>query len=645
MGRSTSSHRVTATGFLLWMALGFCGCPGESHDRPDIVIICIDALRADHLGCYGYGRDTSPNIDALGERSTLFENLSSASSWTKSAVPSLFTGLLPSEHGVFEGSHRDSADRITSDVLGADLETMAEVLKERGYRTAAFVENAQLRAFLGFDQGFDVYEEDAGEVYQIVDGFLEWYQDRDDAPSFAYLHILDPHWPYVPHPPFDTRFGRTESEMDFATKKYRALRDRINSGGTVPAQNDLARMVELYDGLIAQVDDALGRMFETFDALENPPVVIITADHGEEFYEDGKIGHGHSLSERLLHIPMIVFVPGREPARRSHPCSLIDLYPTVCALSGAEPPRYITGRDLLASGKTRKPSFVIAERQDSNRHLISWREGDLKLIRSYQAPDDGQGEGEDRFSEGLRVEVRLDGEMLDDASQWRADKIEIKEDQTETGLEVQGLLEVFDREKRLVRVLGLEGRLRADVTLTGVDGAELALSDLVAGQPVEIDGKFDDEDLFKIKKLRQIKPDSYSHELEGFIRTAREQGREWLIDLGGRTILVDRDSRFKDERTTERNDDERSGPNDALRPAGLLSLEGLKMKEQFFDLSVDREEKRDLSETRQVDSLPLARRLEKWLARTDQWFEGRKSERAVLDEETIKDLKAIGYMR
>ena len=161
--------RLIASALVVCGLLIGCGeDPSEQETPPDILIICIDALRADHLGCYGYHRETSPNIDELSKRSLVFETTWSSSSWTKSAVPSLFTGLHPSEHRVFEGSHRDTMNRITSDVLDGSHETMAEALKKRGYRTAAFIKNAQLKGFLGFDQGFDLYEEEAGDAFEIV---------------------------------------------------------------------------------------------------------------------------------------------------------------------------------------------------------------------------------------------------------------------------------------------------------------------------------------------------------------------------------------------------------------------------------------------------------------------------------------------
>src|SRR6059036_3212529 len=133
---------------------------GGAAAQPSILIVLVDALRPDHLGCYGYGRPTSPVLDALASRCVLFENARAVSSWTKPSIPSLFTSLYPSQHGVFEGSAGGGGGGIPeSDVLPAEAVTLAEALKECGYATAAFVHNAQLRHQFGFDQGFDLYEE------------------------------------------------------------------------------------------------------------------------------------------------------------------------------------------------------------------------------------------------------------------------------------------------------------------------------------------------------------------------------------------------------------------------------------------------------------------------------------------------------
>src|SRR5437867_3877425 len=174
---------------------------GGAAAQPSVLLVLVDALRPDHLGCYGYGRPTSPVLDELASRSVLFENARAVSSWTKPSIPSLFTSLYPSQHGVFEGSAGGDGSAPESDVLPAEAKTLAEALKERGYATAAFVHNAQLRRQFGFDQGFDLYEETSKDAPAMVHRMLDWLRDgrgerRQGGPFFVYLHLLDVHWPY-----------------------------------------------------------------------------------------------------------------------------------------------------------------------------------------------------------------------------------------------------------------------------------------------------------------------------------------------------------------------------------------------------------------------------------------------------------------
>ncbi|MEW6745095.1 MAG: sulfatase-like hydrolase/transferase [Planctomycetota bacterium] len=622
-------------------------CSPETSPPPDIVIVCIDALRADHLGTYGHKRQTSPHIDALAAQALVYEQAWSASSWTKPSIPSLFTGLPPSEHGVFEGSHTESADRITSDVLAADHVTLAEALRQRGYRTAAFVKNAQLRAFLGFDQGFDRYVEEAGEAEEIVGHFLAWYNQQAGSPRFAYLHILDVHWPYRPREPYDRLFGETPGTIDFSTDRWRALRDDINDGRLVPSAADLARMVELYDGLIAQVDAALQRLFDALARDARSPVVVITADHGEEFYEHGKIGHGHSLSENLLHVPLILSIPGQAPGRITQPCSHLDLFPTLAHLAGAEVPSYLPGRDLLAAATS--SSLQVAEVRHRSRHEIAWREGALKLVRTYR-PEEVSPEPEDEIilRDDLRIEAsfereaeRAPGEAL------RASKVEIKTHQEEDGVEVQGWLSRLDPAAREVQVFALNGKLSENTRIDDGQGNPITLDAFAVGDPVEMDGELRDDGTLEVDTLRRVEAQDAKLQLEGRASHVTKDGKQTLVELAGHKVMVDADTRLKDKRKPTEAPAPAAAAETAspFLPARLLAEEGLKVREKLHDLAADPEEHVDLAGEKHDDARTLAAHLERWLERAAKLWGNRVAARTGLDTSTVDELREIGYVR
>ena len=205
--------------------IGFRNALTGRSARPNVIIILVDALRADHVGVYGYTRDTTPNLDRFSQDAVIFSRAISQTSWTKPSIPSLFTSLYPTHHGVLEGSSKDTKGHITSDILQDSLVTIAETFREHDYKTVAFVQNAQLRGFLGFAQGFDLYDDRAGDADKINKSFESWLDQGHGEPFLAYLHYLDVHWPYQPPAPYDTIFGTYPADIDFNTDDCKVLRD------------------------------------------------------------------------------------------------------------------------------------------------------------------------------------------------------------------------------------------------------------------------------------------------------------------------------------------------------------------------------------------------------------------------------------
>ncbi|MFT5289977.1 MAG: choline-sulfatase, partial [Planctomycetota bacterium] len=282
-----SSHPavVRLFGALLWAVLGLsCGAESKVEQRPrNVILICWDTVRADHLGPYGYSlRPTTPALDALATRSTVFTDASATAGWTKPSVPSILTGLMPAEHGVFEGSASFELGK-TTDVLPESAVTLAEVFQGRGFRTAAFVKNAQLRPGNGFEQGFETYRDEVGDARDIRWAGLDWLDSLQPEDSFfLYLHALDAHWPYAIPDAAAKRFVELERVRMFQEKSFKEIVDRIQDGEREFSADERNDLLALYDGAISYLDQQLGFLIEglALRGLEEDTVIVLVSDHG-----------------------------------------------------------------------------------------------------------------------------------------------------------------------------------------------------------------------------------------------------------------------------------------------------------------------------------------------------------------------------
>jgi arylsulfatase A-like enzyme len=322
--------------------------PVEKHPlarRPNVVLITVDALRADHLGIYGYGRKTSPAIDRLAARSLVFTEAYAQAPKTVDSVPSFLTGAYPSN---VPRDYRESRRRKAGAYeLAADARPLAEMLHAAGYATGA---GPGFR-LLQLERGFEVFE-----VSQPTATALR-FLDTTNVPFFLWLHYAEPHVPYVRH-----------REHDFGSSA-----------------------VDRYDSEIATVDTQIDQVLDALKKhdLLSTTVVIISADHGEEFLEHGGTSHTRKLYRELLHVPLILHVPGIPGRRVRGPVELVDIVPTVAELTGITlAPGTIDGESLLVPTKRtgqfayaedlREKSSVIAKRSlfDGRYRLIDDREAD-----------------------------------------------------------------------------------------------------------------------------------------------------------------------------------------------------------------------------------------------------------------------------
>lgn len=327
-----------------------CSLPGRSR-RPDVVLVVVDTLRADHLTQYGYGRETSVGIDDFTADATAFARAYSTSSWTVPGVASLLTGLLPTRHGLV----RQSA------VMPDELTTLAETLSAAGWRSAGFSGNVFVGTRTGFDQGFEHFSghERGVLAYPDVSAMLAqvepWLQGLPNArtPIFLYFQPMNCHGPYrVPaerradllgRPPSD-RFDYHGAPMKAILKGDLAARASITS-------EVRESLTDQYDSAVRYSLDAVGKLLDLLRAEGRyaDSLIIVTADHGEELFDHAGFGHAYSLFEEVVRIPLWIKLPEQTKASVvDRPVSLADLYPTILDVLDLAPPGDLDGASLLA---------------------------------------------------------------------------------------------------------------------------------------------------------------------------------------------------------------------------------------------------------------------------------------------------------
>lgn len=336
--------------------------------RLNVLLYVADTLRADHLGCYGYERPTSPHIDAFARSAVLFERAVAQSSWTRPAVAALLTGRHPQEHGA----------RRLMDALRPDVPTMAEMLRAAGYATAAFVTNLNVAAKFGFARGFDNFHylperKDRPGVYasaaELNAAAFGWLAEHRAGPFFLYLHASDPHAPYRPQGPGARRFvpPGIHPTIDEATPLRRLLAEP-----RLATPDNVALLAGLYDADVAALDEGFGAVLAEVRKLgiAGSTLVVFVADHGEEFHEHGGFEHGRTLYEEVVRVPLIVRIPGRTRAGRrvSRLVRQIDVLPTVLGALGLEVPEDLPGRPLLSEDGAADASAPAAALMETRLH-------------------------------------------------------------------------------------------------------------------------------------------------------------------------------------------------------------------------------------------------------------------------------------
>jgi arylsulfatase A-like enzyme len=345
----------------------------KNEPARNVILITISTFRADHVGCFGYERDTTPHFDSLASENVLFRNAFATSGWTMPAHGSIFTSLYPTRHGA---THIDKK-------LTDEHHTLAEILKDSGYYCVGFCCNPRLDKEHGFAQGFDLYDDYSVSVMLdslafgnaenldinkqssnalINNAAIRWLQNNTHKPFFMFIHYYDNHWDYLPPSSYAKLY---DPDYDGPIDGTEIAREPLFSNP--PAPKDIRHIIALYDGEVKQTDNDLGEMLKIFmdKNIFGDSIVIITGDHGEQFYEHGHTSH-HGVYEQLIHVPLAISVPGTHPKGKvvDSLVSQVDILPTVLDYLGIAIPTACRGRSLkpLIKGRLEKVNgFIFAE--------------------------------------------------------------------------------------------------------------------------------------------------------------------------------------------------------------------------------------------------------------------------------------------
>jgi len=359
---------------ILLNSVNFFYQPSTKADRPNIILISIDTLRADHLGSYGYERNTTPNIDLLARDGVLFLNTVAQAPWTLPSHMSLFTGLYPSTHGVMNEYSKLNDEHLT----------VAEILQNAGYETTAFTDGAYLSRQFGY-QGFDRFDDTGNGIESIYNKAVNWLKKGRSRPFFLFLHTYQVHAPYDPPPAYDI----------YSDKNYRGIvkvsgnsNDYYKDIKPIMTTEDYHYVIDKYDGDINYTDHFLGKLFNDLKELGiyDNSIIIVTSDHGENFLDHPAYNIDHKeLYEEIIKVPLIVKGTSLFPKNQiiSDQVETIDIMPTLLELLGIPSAQKVDGQSLveLVERGSYDKTFAFSEKNSKYKMI---RSNDWKLIHRSQ---------------------------------------------------------------------------------------------------------------------------------------------------------------------------------------------------------------------------------------------------------------------
>ncbi len=404
------------------VALPKAAAGGETQTQPDIIFILIDTLRADHLPMYGYSRQTAPRLTELAKSGMTFKYMYAPASATRPSVASIFSSLYPAVH---QTNHE-------RDYLPNSIVTLAEVLREGGYQSLAIAANPNISPVFGFAQGFDHYEmahsdsafkittlgsvvedtlgrrfvdnlfskgtEFSGLADNLTNIALRRVAERERKPTFLYVHYIDPHWPYTPPKPYDRAFDVARGpSIRQAPSTQQANIDPLALVPERVAPDKVSHTLDQYDGEILFSDHHIARLLDGLEAmgLMKNAMVVVTSDHGEEFWEHGRRGHDKTLYNEVLHVPFLLSWPSRIPAGSTYDemANLVDVMPTLLDFVGLKPVPGLQGfsmkPQLLQQAAANPQRKFFAQQQNNQRAIEMVRHHRYKFVRHLKGPQQG----------------------------------------------------------------------------------------------------------------------------------------------------------------------------------------------------------------------------------------------------------------
>jgi hypothetical protein len=584
---------------------------------PHALLILVDALRADHLGCYA-GEDLgTPNMDRLARQGVVFENAISQGSWTRPSTASMMTGLYPSQNGVGSRWSKTDEGRLSARSLDPSIPTLAETLTAGGHTTAFMGGNAILKPLFGVTRGFtqNLWRSIGNDGAVIVEDFERWMQTDPRESFFCYMHFMDVHKPL----PTETIPARLDTGLDL---------DLVQE-----SKNEL---MGYYATAVRRVDQHIGGVLRTLESagMLEDTLIIFSADHGEELGEHGgMLSHGRTLYRELLHVPLIVRLPGEAFAgeRIDQPVQLIDFMPTILDYLQC-PPMDVPGQSLLTlirGEETERAAF--SEHVKPDRYTQSVTTRTHQLIRSYQLEDTRQGSPAD-LQPGLFVAAK--GQRIR-GGRFIPTKILMQREDRPT---LSGTIERVDAASNSVTLMGITCQIDEDTRfISKEDRGPLTLDGLAVGDRVTLNFNAGSNGRHVATTVKRKAPGGKS-KIEGRIEQVQDlEGGLRSITVLGTDILIDSNTKVQAIKDVDREDMKVSPVN------RVLTGDFIDVHTELYDVMSDPAETRNI-----VDERPdIAQELEEMLALWTQSLLGQVRETTGsvdVDPETMEQLRLMGYV-